>query len=385
MPKLVRITTTPIFLNVILKGQMKFIKENGFEVTMISSYGNEVKSVVERESCPHIVVNFTRKITPFADLIALIKLFFILKKIKPEIVHTETPKAGLIGLWAAKLSGVPVRIHTIAGLPWMEYNGIVRKILMLMEKLTAMAASKIYPNSFVQKDFLFQNHIGRKKMQVLGNGSSNGIDIHHFSLTQELIDKATELKRNTCLKENAHIWIFIGRVVKDKGVTELTEAFMDLLSYYPDDQLWIVGEEEPELDPLDEKYIDILKSHPSIKCWGFRQDVRPFLVAANTLVFPSYREGFPNVPLEAACLECALILSDINGCNEIVQNGKDGLLIPPKNTQALLDAMLYLRENPATTEKLITSAKEKVIKNYDRKIIWNLLLAEYKKLISEKK
>ncbi len=362
---------------------MKFIKENGFEVTMISSYGNELKSVVERESCPHIVVNFTRKITPFADLIALIKLFFILKKIKPEIVHTETPKAGLIGLWAAKLSGVPVRIHTIAGLPWMEYNGIVRKILMLMEKLTAMAASKIYPNSFVQKDFLFQNNIGRKKMQVLGNGSSNGIDIHHFSLTQELIDKAAELKKNTCLKENAHIWIFIGRVVKDKGVTELTEAFMNLLSYYPDDQLWIVGEEEPELDPLDEKYIDILKSHPSIKCWGFRQDVRPFLVAANTLVFPSYREGFPNVPLEAACLECALILSDINGCNEIVQNGKDGLLIPPKNTQALLDAMLYLRENPATTEKLITSAKEKVIKNYDRKIIWNLLLAEYKKLIAE--
>lgn len=383
MPKLVRITTKPIALKVLLRGQMKFMKQQGFDVTMISDNGAEVAQLIAQEDCPHIALTLTRKITPFTDLISLIKLTQILKKIKPDIVHTHTPKAGLIGLWAAKLAGVPIRLHTIAGLPWMEYNGVTKKILILVEKLTAMAACKIYPNSFVQKEFLQKYNIGRNKMFVLGNGSSNGIDINHFSLTENLKEKAIELKKQSNVPENGTIWIFVGRVVKDKGIMEMMDAFVSIYKKFPEDRLWIVGNEEPELDPLNDTYRNLINNHPAVKAWGFQEDVRPYLAAANVLVFPSYREGFPNVPLQAACMECALILSDINGCNEIVQNEKDGLLIPAKNTQALLEAMLSLRENPKKTEQLIRSAKEKVIKNYDRTIIWNLLLAEYKKLIAE--
>jgi glycosyltransferase involved in cell wall biosynthesis len=383
MSKLVRITTKPIALKVLLRGQMKFMKEQGFDVTMISDNDKEVESLIAQEECQHISIKLTRQITPFTDLISLIKLTRILKKINPDIVHTHTPKAGLIGLWAAKLAGVPVRLHTIAGLPWMEYNGISRSILKFVEKLTAMAACKIYPNSFVQKDFLFKNKIGRKKMQVLGNGSSNGIDINHFSLTEDIKTEAGEIKKQANVSEKGFIWIFVGRVVKDKGVMEMLDAFVNIHQLFPEDRLWIVGNEEPELDPLSDSYRNLINNHPAIKSWGFQEDVRPYLAAADTLVFPSYREGFPNVPLQAACMECVLLLSDINGCNEIVQNKKEGLLVPPKNTQALLEAMLYLRNNPEIADAFIKAAKDKVLKNYDREIIWNLLLKEYKKLIAE--
>ncbi|MBU3714826.1 MAG: glycosyltransferase family 4 protein [Ferruginibacter sp.] len=382
MPKLVRITTKPIALKVLLRGQMRFMKDNGFDVTMISDKGTEVESLIVQEDCPHIAVKLTRKITPLSDLISLIRLTRILKKIKPDIVHTHTPKAGLIGLWAAKFAGVSIRLHTIAGLPWMEYKGLSRMILKFVEKLTSIAAHQIYPNSFVQKDFLHQNKIARKKMKVLGNGSSNGIDTVFFSVAPELELKAIEIKKNNRVPDDGHIWIFAGRVVKDKGVMEMLDAFCQLHHIYPEDQLWIIGNEEPDLDPLPDQYRNLLTKHNRIKSMGFQEDVRPFLTAADTLLFPSYREGFPNVPLQAACLNCTLLLSDINGCNEIVKNGEHGILFPAKNTTALYEAMKVIRSNPETAEKFKTSAKEKVIKFYDRKFIWNLLLDEYKKWIA---
>lgn len=377
MPKLVRITTVPISLKVLLKGQMKFMKNNGFEVTMISSDGEEVPALLEQEECPHISIPFTRKITPFRDLYCLIRLIFVLRKIKPDIVHTHTPKAGLIGMWASLLAGVPVRLHTIAGLPWIETKGLLRKLLKLMEKLTAFAATEIFPNSFNQKQFLFSENIARNKMKVLGSGSSNGIDCDYFSNNDVINESAKKLLTEFQVPENGWVWIFVGRIVKDKGISELLDAFNDFHSHYPDDRLWLVGEEEPELDPLEKKHRDQLHNSSFIRWCGYQKDIRPFLAASKVLVFPSYREGFPNVPLQAGAMGCMLLLSDINGCNEIVSHMENGILVPVKNTDALLKQINYIKENPDLRTTMANKIKEKIKTSYHQQTLWNLLMNEY--------
>jgi len=378
MPKLVRITTMPVSLKVLLKGQMRFMREQGFEVTMISSDGPEVEPLVQYEGCRHIPVKLTRRITPFTDFISLIRLIRIIRKLRPDIVHTHTPKAGLIGMWAAKLAGVKIRLHTIAGLPWMESKGMRRKLLKTMEKLTAAAATEILPNSFVQQQFLFDEGIAREKMKVIGGGSSNGIDSVHFSPQPALMTKVAELVEQESLSPNGWIWIFVGRIVKDKGIAELLDSFDILHQQFPEDRLWMVGEEEPELDPLSEKHRYMLHEHPAIRWWGYQTDIRPFLAAAKVLVFPSYREGFPNVPLQAGAMGCMLLLSDINGCNEIVQKGENGLLVPPKDTKSLTAAMFQIRTDAEKCERFAQKIQQKIRENYNQQTLWNQILQKYK-------
>ena len=381
MPKLVRITTMPVSLLVLLKGQMKFMKDKGFDVTMISSEGPEVSLLVAQEECSHLPVKLTRKITPFTDLMSLIRMIRVLKKIKPDIVHTHTPKAGLIGMWAARFSGVPVRLHTIAGLPWMESRGLKRVMLKWVERLTAWAACKVYPNSNVQKEFLIKENIAKGKMEVLGKGSSNGIDTSSFSRTIEVVQQANVLRSKVQLDEKDWVWIFVGRIVKDKGIEELLDAFVTFQKRYPTDQLWIVGEEEVDLDPLSTKHHHLLHHQPGVHHWGYQQDIRPYLAGANVLAFPSYREGFPNVPLQAGAMGCTLLLSDINGCNEIVEHGKNGLLVPVKNSDLLLKQMQFLREHPEKLKLFSDAIRIKIEQNYDRQNMWNLLLKEYQELL----
>ena len=385
MPKLVRITTVPVSMMVLLKGQLKFMKQNGFDVTMISNEGPEVEQLKAQENCPHIAITLTRKITPFTDLISLIKLTLLLRKIKPDIVHTHTPKAGLIGMWAAKLAGVTIRLHTIAGLPWVESKGMIRRLLIAVEKLTAFAATNVFPNSFVQRDFLLQNKIAKNKMKVIGNGSSNGIDTDYFSTNLDIENQAKAIRIRERIHEEACVWIFVGRIVRDKGITELVDAFLEIQQQFPEDRLLLLGEQEPHLDPLDEKYVQLLTTHHAIISCGFQKDIRPYLAASQVLVFPSYREGFPNVPMQAGAMGCALILSDINGCNEIVNHGKDGWLVSVKNVSALTAAMMEARNNPIKTRQFAETIKEKIVTGYAQSYLWNCMLQEYQQLLKTTK
>jgi glycosyltransferase involved in cell wall biosynthesis len=383
MYTIIRVTTIPVSLKVLLKGQIDFMQQNGFKVIAVSAFGKEVEELKQQENCEHFIIPLTRTINPIQDLICIIKLVSFLKKIKPVIVHTHTPKAGFVGMIAANIAKVPIRLHTIAGLPWITTSGVKRYVLKIVEKLTATASSKVYVNSKNLLSFLKNQHIANKKFCVLGAGTSNGIDIEYFTNSNKIKEQALKLKKNNGVNENAWIWLFVGRIVKDKGVQELLKAFSEFHDQYPGDQLWIVGEEEIDLDPINTESNTLLNTHSNIKKMGFHNDVRSYYAAANMLVFPSYREGFPNVPIQAALMDCGLILSNINGCNEIIENNKTGLLVEVKSDIEILNKMIFARKNHQLINQYKLKLKEQIKFNYSQEIVWQNLLNEYKKLIVE--
>jgi glycosyltransferase involved in cell wall biosynthesis len=375
--KLIRITTVPVSLSVLLKDQLRYMSDH-FEVLAVSSPDKILEQVGIREGVRTAPIAMTRAITPVKDIKALWKLYRLLKKEKPAIVHTHTPKAGLLGMMAGRLAGVPVRMHTVAGMPLMENTGMKRKVLNFVERLTYSCATHVYPNSKHLAGFILENRFCKEqKMKVLGNGSSNGINTRFFQPGEELSNSACELKKKFGLTEKDFVFVFVGRMVKDKGIEELVDAFSALKEKYPHIKLLLVGPYEPERDPLAPATRKVIETDPSIIHAGFQQDIRPFLMVSQALAFPSYREGFPNVPMQAGCFNLPSIVTDINGCNEIVEDGKNGLIIPTKNVPQLQQAMERLLTDPALYVTLQSNARKMIVDRYEQKYLWELLLKEY--------
>ena len=376
-PKLLRITTVPVSLQILLRGQHRFMSQY-FEVIGISSSGKVLENVGFNEGIRTIPVEMTRSISPLRDIISLWKLCHILLKEKPQIVHTHTPKAGTIGMLAAWLCGVPVRMHTVAGLPLMEAFGLKRKLLDLVEKITYSCATKVYPNSIGLKDVILQNnYCPASKIQVISNGSSNGIDTNYFSPQQILQATRATLKEDYKIAENDLVFVFVGRLVADKGINELVKAFNRVSQKHSNARLLLVGNRESDLDPLNEETEQLLQNHKGIVQTGYQSDVRPFLSIADVLTFPSYREGFPNVVMQAGAMGLPSIVTNINGCNEIIQDNVNGIIIPPKDAPALEDAMLELLENEEKRKRLAKNARPLIVERYEQQKVWELIKQEY--------
>jgi glycosyltransferase involved in cell wall biosynthesis len=360
------------------------MKEQGFEVYTASADGPEIPSFTEREGVPHKTFPLTRKITPFIDMRAVFAIKSWLKEIQPDIVHTHTPKAGLIGMMAATWAGVPHRLHTVAGMPLMEETGTKRRILEAAERVTYAFANRVYPNSYNLKDFIQQNiPVDQEKLKVIGQGSSNGIDTDYFSSSEYIRKEARTLRKGLRIGENDIVFCFVGRVVKDKGINELIRAFLDLKKEISNIHLVMVGPYEEDLDPVKRETRAAIEEDHHIHGVGFQSDIRPYLAMSDVFTFPSYREGFPNVVLQAACFELPLIVTDINGCNEIVEHDETGLIIPPKNEKALFETMYYLATESKHRKRLGEAARRLVVKNYSQAKVWQALLDEYNSLLHD--
>ena len=386
MKKLIRITTVPISFKVLLKGQLRFMASNGFDVKGVSSEGEELKEVVENEGIVMKAINMSRKITPFQDLKSLWEMWNFLRKEKPQIVHTHTPKAGIIGMLAARLAGVPHRLHTVAGLPLMEATGIKRKILNFVEKLTYSSATRVYPNSKGLYDFILQNHFTQSnKLKIIANGSSNGINTTFFSPEQVTETERVTLREKLNIQPDDFVFVFVGRIVSDKGINELIKAFSELQAAGNNEQIGIklllVGGLESYLDPLNPETLAEINQNKDIISVGFQQDVRPFFAISDVLAFPSYREGFPNVVMQAGAMGLPSIVSDINGCNEIIVEGENGLIIPPKNVEKLKEKMLTLARDKNLYIKLKENSRRMIENRYEQSVVWNALLEEYEGLL----
>jgi glycosyltransferase involved in cell wall biosynthesis len=380
MKKLVRITTVVESLDGLLTGQLKYMGQS-YEVIGISSYDDRFKTLEHREGITMRAVKMTRRITPIQDLRAVYQLYKIFKQEKPFIVHTHTPKAGTVGMIAAKLADVPNRLHTIAGLPLLEAKGAKRLLLNTVEKLTYKCASLILPNSFALKEIILnQKFTTAPKLKVIGNGSSNGIDVKHYDASQVSEQKKSNLFKRYKINPTDFVFIFIGRLVKDKGINELVIAFEDLCLKNKHCKLLLVGGREDHLDPLRKETEHAIDNNDQILDVGFQDDIRPFVAISNALVFPSYREGFPNAVLQASCMQLPCIVTDINGCNEIIENGVNGLIIPVKDSKALEEAMQYTLDHPEKVNYMIKNSRNRIIERYSQDYVWSELLKTYKEL-----
>ena len=370
--KLLRITTETYSLNILLKGQLRYMGERGIEVSMASSPDENVEFLKEQQNANFYPLPLTRELTPIKDLISLFHTIRLIRKIKPDIVHTHSPKAGIVGMLAAFICRVPVRIHTVAGLPLMEVTGFKRKLLDKVESLTYWCADWVLPNSNELKTFILDNNLSdtQEKVKVIGNGSSNGLDMKYFSTTPEMIELGNHFKKENGITSKSVVLAFMGRLANYKGVNELVEAFVKLQQMHKNLVLLLIGGFE-ELNPLKDSVKREIATNDSIISVGHQKDVRMFLSIANLFVFPSYREGFPQALMQACAMGLPSIASDINGCNELIKEGVNGKLIPTKDVQAIVTACSELIQNPDLRNQMGIASQQFVIQNFEQNALWN--------------
>lgn len=380
-PKLFRISTVPMSLNLLLKGQLEYLN-NYFDVTAISGEGNDLEIVKKREGVNVHPIEMHRHISLVQDLKSLWHLYRYFKKEKPDIIHSITPKAGLLSMIAGKMAGVPIRMHTFTGLIFPHKDGYMKHTLIMMDKLLCKAATHVYPEGNGVKEDLQRHHITNKPLKIIANGNINGIDLDEYnpSLFSDEFKKLTKHKYG--INDVDFVFLFVGRLVIDKGLRELVGAFNHLSEKIPNIKLILVGPRENEKKAINKKMFSSIENNPNILEIGYQHEVRPFYAISNVLVLPSYREGFPNTVLQAGAMELPSIVSDISGCNEIIESGVNGLLIPRKNQIELEKAMDLFIENLELKEKLGKNARKVIEDCFDKNLLWCEQEKEYQNLIS---
>ena len=366
--KIVRAATIGTSLNTFCEGLLKELTEDGYEVIALSSPDADLDELGKREGVRTIGVHMERRVSPWKDLVSLMKIMRALKKEKPDMVHSMTPKAGLLCMMTARWCGVPVRIHTFTGLVWPTATGLSRQILMMTDKITCACATHIIPEGEgVKQDLL--RCITKKPMKVLGYGNVKGIDLDYWKRTAQKVE------------ELPFTFVYVGRIVRDKGMNELISAFVRLHKECTYTQLLLVGSFEDDIDPVSPETKHLIESSDGIEAVGEQKDVRPFYEQSDALVFPSYREGFPNVVIEAGAMDLPSIVTDINGSREIIENRKNGVIVPPRDEQALFDAMKWMIEHPEERKSMAENARPMVVSRYEQGFVRQCLKDYYKEIL----
>jgi glycosyltransferase involved in cell wall biosynthesis len=309
------------------------------------------------------------------SLFALIKAF---RKEKPYMVHSMTPKAGMLCMLAAWICRVPRRVHTFTGLVWPTATGVKRRILMATDWLTCSCATHVIPEGKGVMDDL-QKHITNKSMKVLGYGNVRGVDMEAFSRHPEIVAKAEKLRRT-----DLFTFLFVGRIVGDKGINELVQAFIHLQEVKSNIRLLLVGNYEANLDPINPETKTLIDNTPSIEVAGpqYGDDLKAYYAASDCFVFPSYREGFPNTVMEAGAMDLPSIVTDINGSREIIVNGENGVIIPSKDADALYSAMLSMVTDTPKMQRMAASARYFIATRFEQSFVQKNLYDFYQEINS---
>lgn len=371
-------TTIPVTLN-FFKGNLAFLSTY-YQVCAISSEKERLREIAKREGIGHREMPMKRQISLFWDIVCLLKFLLLFLRERPDIVHGNTPKASMLSMVASWITRVPVRIYMCHGLRYQGTTGKLRKLLMFMERLSCICATEVICVSKGVRDTLVNDGICKnEKAVVIGHGSAAGIDLNYFS--PNAVKENKSIRQQLDISEKSFVFIFIGRIVADKGINELVSTFSKLTGEGLDVDLILVGAEERELNPISDSSLEEIGKNKRIHAVGKQSDIRSYLMAADTMVFPSYREGFGMVLIEAAAMGVPAISSDIIGCNEIIIDSVNGKLIPANNTEALYQEMKWFYEHKdLEVMQMKNKTREMVENRFEQKKVWNLLLAEYQRL-----
>lgn len=383
MKKLIFVTTVAQSMG-FFKGQLKFLSDH-YDITFVSSNEenpNELQERAQAYGVPYYEIPMSREISLGTDIQSLFRFLRYFAKEKPDAVHGNTPKGALLAMLAAKLTGVKTRIYMCHGLRYQGCSGLKRRILIAMEKLTSRCATHVLCVSDGVRETLAADGIcSQQKSRVIGSGSCNGIDMSQFNPAAYSEEQKKELRARYGIAPDEFVFISMGRIVKDKGINEMVRAFIRYRKENPMVRLMILGAFEDSLNPVDEEVASIIRENKEgVVFCGRQQDVKPYLATSQCLLMPSYREGFGLVLMEAGAMGLPVISSDIIGCNNVVTKD-NGLLVPPKDVEALYSAMRTMVEDKKLYQRFASSTRPSIINRFEQQALWHKFLAFYQSII----
>lgn len=381
MIKLIHITTVGETLG-FFSGQIGFLKEQGFDVHVASSPGKDATRFAHAESVEFHSVPMSREISPLTDLVSLFRLCLLFARIRPDIVHSHTPKAGMLSMIAAFLTRVPVRIYHNHGLRYLTTTGVKRSLLIFTERFSCRLSHRVLCVSPSVRQVMIEKGICTdEKSKCLGRGGINGVDaLNKFN--PEYVDK--DAARSAIgIPADARVIGFVGRVVCDKGVIELLSAWELLRRRFEDIYLLVVGSME-EMDEIPLELKNRLQTDSRIIYVGGVLSIVNYYAAMDILTLPSYREGFSMVTMEAAAMSLPVVATRIPGNVDSVIDGETGLLVPPKNADALEQALIVYLENKDLRILHGRNGRRRALKDFRPQDMWKTLHAEYLEMIKIK-
>ncbi|ABQ92606.1 glycosyltransferase family 4 protein [Roseiflexus sp. RS-1] len=380
--RVAHITTVDQSLRYLLLNQMRSIAQAGYEVTGISAPGSDVP-VIESMGIRHIAVPLTRRLTPFADLRALVHLYRIFRREQFTIVHTHTPKPGLLGQLAARMAGAPVVVNTIHGFYFHEHMPPAqRRFYIAMERIAARCSDLILSQSREDLDTAIRLGIcPRERIQLLGNG----IDIQRFDRNR--VDPATlaHLRSTLGLPPDVPVIGFVGRLVVEKGILELARAVQQVQSRFGPVTLLIVGGVDREkAGALNHEDIQAAAGTATCIFAGVRQDMPDMYALMDVFALPSYREGFPRAPMEASAMGVPCVVTNVRGCREAVEHERNGLIVPLRDVDALAEALISLLRDHDRRRAMGDAGRRMAHEQFDERLVFQRVLAAYHRLLHEK-
>lgn len=376
--KVARVSTVPLFVVAHLKAQIEELSASGMAVTVITSRDEMSDELAKNQSLTYIPVNIEREISLFKDFVSLIALISTFRKGKFDIIHSTTPKAGLLCAIAGFFSGTKIRLHTFTGQPWTTMSGFKRSLLKMCDRIIGLLNTHCYADSESQKNFLVSSGIIKvEKISVIGVGSIAGIDLNRFDPTRYTSEQLSVLRADLDIPESGKVLLFVGRITPDKGIKELVSAFAEIVNKDNNVFLVFVGPFESVGGDIVGQVTDV-NVQKNIKMVGYSDEPEKYMALADLLCLPSYREGFGTVVIEAAAMGTPTIGTNIYGLSDAIVDGETGVLVPVRDPVALEAAIQSTLNNAPLMSAMGVAARDRACRDFGANICSHLLINEYK-------